>query len=53
LENKQNRKRHDNDEIYEDLAQVADFVNDRSDNLEKTALNNTVEEYIEENKGKD
>lgn len=46
-ENKKNE--NDNNEIYEDIAQAADFVHDRLDNIvEPTALNNTVEEYVRE-----
>ena len=38
-----------NDEFYEGIAQVADFVHDRLGNVEEpTGLNNTVEEYVED-----
>jgi uncharacterized UPF0160 family protein len=53
-ENKENKNKNDDDEFYEEIAEAADFVNDRLDNfVAPTALNNTVEEYAQGEKGKD
>lgn len=48
-EHKKNENENNEEEFYEEVAEAADFVNDRLDNIiAPTALNNTVEEYVED-----
>lgn len=52
--NKKDKKDEDGNEFYEEISEAADFVNDRLDDfIAPTALNNTVEEYVEEDEGKE
>jgi hypothetical protein len=50
---KDKSKPDNEEEFYEGVAKAANFVNKRLDNtIAPTGLNNTVEEYAEDDKGK-
>lgn len=47
------KQRNEENEIYEDVAEAADFIHDRLGVEGALGLNNTVEEYMEEEEGKE
>ena len=47
-----NRKPKEDDDLYDEIAEAADFIHDRLGVEGAIGFNNTVEEYMGEDEGK-